>query len=272
LDLDQFLKYLEHHFQKPLARIHVEDLQLKDLERYEGHLKLQGDRTNSRRRKLISLKRFLGYYSKRANDRPPSVAEKWRTLPKVERVPQVLSLRKVFSALEALKLETNLNSSREFRDLALLRTLAETGAALHEVVALRSDQVAAGEILFQDGRRVPISKQLESELRILADGGGLFRGHQGSQKLPGGMTTRAAELVIRSLATKWEVQGVWTAADAKLLTARNLRHSCVLWWKQQGLTDLVIQERLGLRSNYAFRAYRKLFEWAEREGFQVVSS
>jgi hypothetical protein len=42
------------------------------------------------------------------------------------------------------------------------------------------------------------------------------------------------------------------------IVPRTIRHSAVMGWFQQGMTEEEIQRRLGLKSAYAFRAYEAL--------------
>ena len=44
------------------------------------------------------------------------------------------------------------------------------------------------------------------------------------------------------------------------LTPRTIRHSAVLQWHRDGLVISEIQQRLGLKTSYAFRAYGPLFK------------
>jgi integrase len=69
--------------------------------------------------------------------------------------------------------------------------------------------------------------------------------------LPTPMSDRAVELLTQNYA---EELGV------KELTPRLFRHSAVLKWHQEGLSRVEIQDRLGLKTDYAFRVYHSLFK------------
>jgi integrase len=64
------------------------------------------------------------------------------------------------------------------------------------------------------------------------------------------ISDRAVELLTRAYAGSLGVPG---------LTPRAFRHSVVVLWNQRGLSRSDIRERLGLKTDYAFRAYEPLF-------------
>ena len=67
-----------------------EQLKESDIERYQEHLKAQGLKTNTRRRKLLTLGRFLKFTAGR-NKRLSSLHRNVPAPGKVERIPATLS-------------------------------------------------------------------------------------------------------------------------------------------------------------------------------------
>ena len=108
------------------------------------------------------------------------------------------------------------------------------------------------QILGKAERRIPISAELAFEAARLAQGSGLwaFTGFHRAQPMGTAISDRAVELLTRSYAERLGVPG---------LTPRAFRHSAVVAWNQQGLSRLEIRERLGLKTDYAFRVYEPLF-------------
>src|SRR5690606_12496644 len=83
-DLGSFHDFLEKHFGS--KKVQLDHLQLRDLERYHQHLRTLRLSTNTRRRKLLTVRRFLRYLNKRKKiDSPQS--ERLATPYKVERIP-----------------------------------------------------------------------------------------------------------------------------------------------------------------------------------------
>jgi integrase/recombinase XerD len=237
----------------------ISEIGLQDLERYHEFLKQQGMSTNTRRRKVLTVRRLMNYLHKRGKV-TIDVSARVPAPYKVERVPQVFSTASMVERIRALPGDT----ASAARDRLLLWTLAETGAQVSEVSRLKfSDfeldaQGAQGwvQISGKAPRRLPISPELAFEAaRQMELAGHLrpwaFSGYHRAQPLDTPISDRAVELLARAYAERLGVPG---------LTPRAFRHSVVVLWNQNGLSRPEIRERLGLKTDYAFRAYEPLFK------------
>lgn len=231
----------------------------RDLDRFHDHLVGQGLKTNTRRRKLLTVRRFLGYLVNRKK-LPVELGRKIPTPHKVERVPFVVPSTQLLVAIRKLGQETLLDE----RNRVLLWVLAETGAQVSEAAALRYEDWdipagPGGQPLLRIGgktpRAVPVSRELREAVEALqARSGGkpwLFLGFNKFGSLGGAISPRGVELLVKFHAPKLGYPG---------LTPRTFRHSAVLQWFQEGCSREEIQRRLGLKTAYAFRSYEPLFK------------
>lgn len=229
---------------------------LADLERYHEFLKLQGMSTNTRRRKVLTVRRLMNYLHKRGKV-AIDVSARVPAPYKVERVPQVFSTTEMLGRIRALPSET----ASAARDRLLLWTLAETGAQVSEVSRLKfSDYEMRGneawlQISGKSPRCIPISPELAFEAARQGEGAAgrpwAFTGFHRALPLDTPISDRAVELLARAYAGPLGVPG---------LTPRAFRHSVAVLWNQKGLSRSEIRERLGLKTDYAFRAYEPLFK------------
>ncbi|MCM2278299.1 MAG: site-specific integrase [Oligoflexia bacterium] len=243
LDLLSFQKFLTRGKGKP----RLEQLGADDLEHFHAWLRSQGLKTNTRRRKLLTVQRFLAYLSRR-NKAAVEVARKYPTPHKIERIPMTVSSQELIRAIRELPSETLLDA----RNRALLWSLAETGCLVSEVTRLHADdwQPTKVQIRGKSPREVPISSELhEAILRLRSQQSEpdfLFQGFNKFGSLGAPITSRGVELLVRSHAAR---------LGFPELTPRTFRHSAVLRWFSEGLAREEIQRRLGLRTAYAFRVY-----------------
>ena len=102
-------------------------------------------------------------------------------------------------------------------------------------------------------RLIPTSQSLQIaafEHRQWSQGSNyLFRGFNRSGALPERISDRAVELVVKSY------RGI---LGQKNLTPRSFRRTIVMEWFSRGLTQPDIKQRLGLKSDYAFKVYQSL--------------
>lgn len=253
LDLESFRSFLSRELADRPVRL--KDIQPGDLERFHEWLREQGLKNNTRRRKLLTVQKFLNYLTRR-NKLPEGIARKVPTPHKIERVPQTVSSEKLLEAIRSLPTETLL----DIRNRTLLWILAETGCLVSEVTRLRPSQFAAvpgGVFLELDGkspRRIPVSGALHDSVRELRqklsgsseDDPWLFCGFNKFGSLGAPITSRGVELLVRHHSGK---------LGFPELTPRTFRHSAVVRWAGQGMQRNDIQSRLGLRTRYAFRVY-----------------
>ncbi len=242
-------------------RVALSKLTQADLERYHGYLKTRGFKTNTRRRKLLTLRRLLRYLSRRGKI-GIDVSEQLPAPAKLERIPRTFQTSSLLEKVVALPAETPL----EARNRALLWVLAETGCRVSEVGLLRNDclseQAGSPQLRF-DGkfsRTVPISSALQSALRELKASGPLFAGHNRYGSLGGAISSRGVELLVKSFGLRLGLEDP---------TPRIFRHSAVLEWHRAGLDQEEIQRRLGLRTAYSFRIYAPLLKGKAEGGASV---
>ena len=253
-DLMSFEEFLEKGLGSKL--VPMSRITRADLERYHSWLKAQGFKTNTRRRKLLTIRRLLRYLSRRGK-LGIDVGDQLPAPPKMERVPKTFKTEGLLNALRALPTPTEL----EARNRILLWVLAETGCRVSEIGLLRAESVATRgsqaqlEFAGKFARTVPISAELASELKELSArapaGRPVFSGFNRHGSLGAPISSRGVELLVKSY------EGRLGVGD---LTPRTFRHSAVLAWHRSGQPAQEIQRRLGLKTDYAFRIYAPLLK------------
>lgn len=234
----------------------LSELSPKALERFSQHLAEQGLKNNTRRRKLLTVQRFLGFLSQR-NKVASELGRKFPTPAKIERVPRVISTPSLIDRIRGLPTDTLI----EARNRSLLWTLAETGCLVSEVGKLRVGDWgdSAVHIPGKSARVVRVSAELAQaiqELQARAPGAEyLFSGFNKFGSLGGAITPRGVELLVKAYAPRLELGE---------LTPRILRHSAVVFWHSQGASREEIRVRLGLKTDYAFRAYDPILKSSQK--------
>jgi site-specific recombinase XerD len=250
LDVMAFQQFIEKNGRGSKAALH--ELDPSDLDRFHDHLKVQGLKTNTRRRKLLTVRRFLSFLVNR-NKLPVELGKKIPTPHKIERVPLTVSSQALIEAARALPTETLLDE----RNRVLLWTLAETGCQVSEVAQLRFEDWTAKALRIsgKSPREVPVSSDLFHAVQGLRKRSGdsphLFLGFNKFGSLGAAISPRGVEMLVKFYAPK---------LSQPELTPRTFRHSAVVRWYGEGCSREEIQRRLGLKTAYAFRAYEPLFK------------
>lgn len=255
LDLFAFQDFIKEAYRGKPVKLH--QINRTDIERYRDYLKEKGLKTNTRRRKILTVTQFLNYLAKRKK-LESEIAKKLPAPHKIERVPFTVPWK---SLLEVIQ---NLPSSSpiEERNKALLWTLAETGCLVSELTELRfenwhqtSPTVAWVTLGSKTTRSVPVSIplfQLIHEMKQkCAPSPWLFHGFNRIRSLGSPITPRGVELLVKHYGSK---------LGFPELTPRIFRHSVILQWFMEGLPQTEIQNRLGLKTTYAFRSYEPLLD------------
>ncbi len=260
-DLNDFATFLQgQRGSSPRTIPDPRSLSRKDLERYHDWLRTQGQKANTRRRKLMTVRKFMHYLTARKKI-DLDIGRRLPAPEKSERVPETIDLSQLVVALEKQPRSTPLG----IRNFALLSVLIDTGAGVSEVAKLRWSMVdlAAGTIRFvgkaeRDLKLRPATVSALTQLQQAAgdaDSELCFVGYNRYGpirigKRPLGITSRGIELLVKSLAGELGFGGV---------TPRVLRHSAVVEWYLNGADESEIQRRLGLKTAYSFRIYAPLF-------------
>jgi site-specific recombinase XerD len=237
------------------------EITLKQVERYLPYLQMKGYQTNSRRRKVLTLRRFLRFLHARGkiafemSDQIPAPY-------KVERVPNVVDYKTLRAKLLVLPTQTIFES----RNKALMLVLLETGLQVSEVAKLKYANFEGNVFritLAESTRSFPISEELQTAIERIKDfeksenPTWIFSGFNKFGPLQSGqpITPRGVELLVKSYSV---------ALGFPEITPRSFRQSTVLNWFQEGVTKKEIQERLGLQTDYAFRVFAPLLSESEK--------
>lgn len=270
-DLGTFEKFLQTH------RTPLRTVTSKHLDDYHDFLRAQGMMANTRRRKLLTVRRFFKYLVGR-KQLDVNVSARLPAPYKVERVPKTLNIDDLINALKADSSSALEMGSQAARNRALVWTLAETGALVSEVARLRFDSLnlAAGQpslTIFSAGRvtadggasrDVPISDGLLQALSSLdRKTAWLFLGFNKGGPLAAPITPRGIEILLHSYGKRLSYPA---------LTPRLIRHSRVLSWLREGKTKEEVQRLLGLRSDYAFRVYAPLLQAQAKPKIQKTAT
>ncbi len=282
-DLQTFTSYLlKNGFNADELSLH--DLPPDLVTAYGDHLKAQGLKANTRRRALATLRRFFTYHQKRMKLTTDYIVLVEHA-PKLERVPETIALSNVRTKISAF----TPGSITEERDMLIFELLVSEGLNISEICALTWSDLK-GPILKIKGRHErmirlsePLSERLKAyqdriiSLRVdatqtdptankaaqqgesnstdilstapTASGWVFFRvTSEGSAKRP--LSERACEHSVTKAQTLLGLE--------EIKPPRVFRHSVVLQWFKDGMTADQIQERLGLRTKYAFRVFEPL--------------
>ena len=260
LDLLAFQDFLkDHHGPKPKA---LDQIEASDLELYHQHLRKLGLKTNTRRRKLMTLRKFLSYLA----GRKKLGQDLGKTLPtpyKLERIPVTVPAGELLKSICSLPEETEF----ELRNRVMFRTLLETGCLISEAAKIQwadwrapreREAMASLEFTGKSARRVSVSAELyewvqELKKRQKGDSSWVFHGFNKFGSMGHAISPRGIEILVKAHAATLGFPDI---------IPRTFRHSAVLGWFQQGMTEQQIQDRLGLKSDYAFRGYAALRQTA----------
>jgi site-specific recombinase XerD len=231
----------------------LDEIDASDLESYQNHLRSLGLKTNTRRRKLMTLRKFLSYLAGRKKI-PVDLGRKLPTPHKMERIPVTVSAKVLLLAIEKLPQDTEL----DMRNRALLWTLLETGCLISEVAKIRFEdwhslkgETALLEFHGKNTRTIGVSADLYQTIQELkqkrkGESPWIFLGFNKFGSLGAAISPRGIEMLVKAYASQLGFPEI---------VPRTFRHSIVLSWLQNGFTEAAIQQRLGLKSAYAFRAF-----------------
>lgn len=249
------LRIFEKFIYERLARksVLVSDLNLADLKRYSEYLSAQGFHENTRRRRLLTVRRLFAFLQKRGK-LELDLARRVAAPHKVEKVPRVIDAEELLKIVRQLPQDSLL----QVRNRALVWALLETGGLVSEVAKLRYDQVSLSNktvsFFGKSSRTIAVSSEFVDALHELYKKNGecsfLFLGFNRYGPTGGSsISPRGVELVLKGYRT-----------TLGRVTPRLIRHSMVVRWAKDGFSQNQIRERLGLKTDYAFRAYAPLLK------------
>ncbi len=258
LDLQSFDHFLQSQYGKNLPNL--KQLPPSDFAAFRQALIAQGLKTNTRRRKLLTLTQFLKYIALRLEG-APELAQKRAVPYKLERVPFTVPLPPLIAQLTGLPTASLL----ENRNRLLLWTMAESGCLVSELPEVRFqdwslDATGQWNLHFagKNLRNVAVSQPLSRAVRefeaTARDASWIFFGFNRFGSLGSPISVRGIELMVRHYSL---------VLNIPQLTARTIRHSVILHWLQEGVPEKEIMQRLGLKSTYAFRSYQSLLSKPE---------
>jgi|GEM_PF-1950457 len=273
-DLQTFTGYLLKEGFKVEEKT-LAELPVALVEGYGDYLKVQGLKANTRRRALATLRRFFAYHQKRQK-LDIDFAGLVEHAPKLERVPETIDLAEVKQAIDLARAE-NLSDTR---DLLILEILATEGLNISEICALtwldftQDSDASKGMNLRIKGRHertIRLSPSLSQKLMAYKERIANHRFHETVNASPTAVA-QPSELsgwiffrltkdlqAKRPLSERACEHSISHAQQflglTKVHTPRVFRHSVVLKWFKEGWTEDEIQERLGLRTKYAFRVF-----------------
>lgn len=254
-DLLDFKDFLESE-NKKLEKFELSALTRADLERYQNFLKRNGHKTNTRRRRLMTIRKFMHYLTGRKKIEV-DIAKKFPAPEKVERIPETISIRMLLAKLD----EVQATNPIEERNRVLVAFLSETGCQVSEAVRLRWSAIdfSAKTVHFygKNERKITVSDSLAQRFEKLREAlgeskgdGPCFIGYNRYGPLKAAISSRGVELLLKGYAQKLGYED---------LGPRLLRHSAVIEWFVSGVSENEIQTRLGLKTKYSFRIYEPIF-------------
>ena len=248
-DLNTFGEYLQKN--RGSGKMDLSGVPVGEIESYGAYLRTLGYKRNTRRRKLLTVRRMIRYFVKR-NRLGEDFSRVVNAPEKVERIPKTISTSELIEAIKGLPSETDFAG----RNRALLWVLAETGCRVSEAARLKGVDFSSKSVRFMGKfpRSVPVSAALSRAVHIIGGRNGwLFCGYNKAGPLTGGpITPRGVELLVKAYASR-------LGCDNEL-TPRTFRHSVVLKWHAEGKSKKRMCELLGLRTDYAFRVYDEMLK------------
>lgn len=255
-DLKTFEGFMQSRF--PKSKTWFSQLEPELLTAFSEYLDKEKVKTNTKRRKLLTIQKFLRYLAGR-NKVEKELGNRFPTPHKVEKTPKTIDLPKLLEGIKALPADTHLMA----RNQLILWVLAETGCLVSELSHVRFEDVSSQGhpmilIRGKTERLLPISEGLRLAIfdhqKWSMSNPYLFRGFSKYGPLPERMSDRAIELIVKAYRGFFKIPA---------LTPRLFRRSIVMHWFEQGKEQNEIQALLGLRSAYAFRVYEPLFKKSE---------
>ena len=252
-DLTALHRYLEAQTHPSVQSI--TQLHMSDINSYSEYLRAKNFKTNTRRRKILTIRKFLRYLSKR-NLINISISELIPVPYKLERIPHTIVLKELHAVIKSLPTDNCLQT----RNKILLWTLTATGAQINEVARLQYEHFSKNTskscfltIGNKKKRKVPIPNELFQTVQVLRQQfkaskqlPWIFTRFNRFGPLPTPITTRGIELLLKSYAKH---------LNKSHLTSRTIRHSVIMQWLHDGRSREEIKTLLGLKSMYIFRSY-----------------
>lgn len=254
-DLKTFQRFLSDEFSPRL--VDLSNIRKKDVDRYSDFLKKEGLRINTRRRKLLTVRRFLKYLTLRKKVKK-DFSQLIPVPYKMERVPFTIDSDILLKRIIQIRPTNDI----QIRNRALLWTLAETGVLVSEVRFIQYshfhydlDGKAHLDIQGKAPRTIEISPELFDAIEDLKTidlkKKYVFIGYNKFGPLGSPITARGIELLVKAYAPFLQIPQ---------LVPRTFRHSLALKWLREGVSSSEIRKRLGLKTDYAFQVFAPLLK------------
>lgn len=268
LDIEDFFKYLEQSG-RPISKEKLNQITVKKIDSYHDALKNEGQKSNTRRRKLMTLRKWFQYLKKR-NKINNDIGKILPVPVKNERVPFVVDLKTILDNVQQMSEESDFY----IRNKVLFLVLLNTGCLVSECASLKKSQIQSLKnpihekhvyslsILNKNERTLTflLSSQenelFEKHMGGLSEEDALFCSYNRHGKLfSTSISPRGVEMLVKAKGKEWGLK----------LTPRTIRHSVVVEWFKEGLKREEIQKRLGLSTNYSLQIYEPHFKKIENK-------
>lgn len=227
-------------------------IEARDLRSFLTWMESKGFKTNTRRRKLLTVKGMVRY----AVSRKKIFAADVKFLPtpdRLERLPWIPRQKEFSQISDTMGMP---EAGVALRNKILFRLLSETGLAVAELCALRWDQVLPRSLLLQGKREreIALNPDTASLLALWSKekrGDFVFPGFNRFGPTSMKISPRGVELLFRKIAL---------VTGRKSLKPKTLRHYAIVSWLQSNVDDKEIQRRLGVHKNFSLAPYKKCLE------------
>lgn len=265
-DLNIFNQFLTSN-KRPLQIEEVTTEQVKDYSRY---LNSKYNSPNSIRRRVQALRIFFDWLIEN-NLYADNPIKKALVSPKVVDPPRPLSysdVRKLHSHLNGL-IDTSSELERliNLRNKLVFTLIYGAGLKVSDVESLSESSVFPGKpsrVMIAHPKRDPYTVTLPAIFDSIyweykevletqkhkdqVEFSNLLFNANPYKILKGGLSARGIEVIFKELSKRLGF----------VVTAKNLRQSCIFKWMNQGLTDSQIKEWMGVQPAYSLKAYKDL--------------
>ncbi|MCO4793513.1 MAG: site-specific integrase [Bacteriovoracaceae bacterium] len=269
-DLDCFNQYLKD-VQKNLD---IKDFSIPQVQQYGNYLENRYNSDNSRRRRVQALRMFFDFLVEE-NIFPNNPVRKIPTSPKFLDIPRPTPFVDVKTLWEYLLDESNtknkVNRLLALRNQLSLLFIFGAGLKVSDMAKLKSarifiDKKEGARVMVDHPKRdaytIPLPQVFEEVYQTYLDELApmkkssniefdevLFNANP-YRILSGGLSPRGLEIIFEDFRKKLSIK----------LTPKSLRQACIFKWLQQGHSDNLIKEWMGVAPSYSMKLYKDHLE------------